>query len=152
MMITLYIYIYIYIYMYCVKIPINSQSAPPSQLPITRTYKHAPSKLETSINFETKHIASKLAFSDRMERLAKTPAYRILKDHKENFHASTPCRLINPCKSEIGKISKRLLEGINNNLPAKLNINQWRDTTQVIDWFKKLECKSKRKLIQGDIK
>ena len=68
---------------------------------ITKTYKHAPPKLEASINFEVKHIASKIALSDPIERLAKTPAYITLKDHKENFHTSTPCRLINPSKSEI---------------------------------------------------
>ena len=33
-----------------------------------------------------------------------------------------------------------------------MNINQWRDTSQVIDWFKELECKSKSKFIQVDIK
>ena len=90
---------------------------------ITKTYKHAPPKLEASINFEAKHIASKLALSDRIEPLAKTPTYVTLNDHKENFHASTPCRLTNPCKSEIGKISKRILQGINNDLLTKLNIN-----------------------------
>ena len=119
---------------------------------ITETYKHASTKLEASINFEAKHIVSKLALSNRIERLARTPAYITLKDHKENFHASTSCRLINPCKSEIRKISKRIHEGINNHLLAKLNINQWRDTSQVIDWFKKLEYKSKSKIIQLDIK
>ena len=106
---------------------------------ITKTYRHAPPNLEASINFEAKHIASKLVLSDHIECVAKTPAYKTLKDHKENFHASTPCRLINPCKSEIGEISKWILEGINNDLLAKLNINQWRDTSQVIHWFKKLE-------------
>ena len=35
---------------------------------------------------------------------------------------------------------------------VKLNINQWRDTSQVIDWFKKLEYKSKIKFIQLDMK
>ena len=119
---------------------------------ITERYKHAPPKLEASIDFEAKHIASKLAFSDRIEHLAKTPACITLKGHKENFHASNPCRLINPCKSEIGIISKWLLEGINNDLLTKLNINQWRDTSQVTDWFKKLEYKSKNKFIQLDIK
>lgn len=69
--------------------------------------------------------------------MAKTAAYQTLKDHQENFHAGTSCRLINPCNSEIGKISKRIQEGINNHLLAKLNINQWRDASQVIDWFKK---------------
>ena len=103
---------------------------------ITKTYKHVLPKLETSINFEAKHIASKLSLS---ERLAKTPACITLKDHKKNFHASTLCRLINLCKNVIGKKSKQIHKGINNNLLAKLNINQRRDTSQVIDWFKKLE-------------
>ena len=35
---------------------------------------------------------------------------------------------------------------------VKLNINQWRDTSQVIDWFKKLEYKSKIKFMQLDMK
>ena len=48
--------------------------------------------------------------------------------------------------------SKRILENINNDLLTKLNINQWGDTSQVIDWFKKLEYKSKSKFIQLDIK
>ena len=64
-------------------------------LNITKTYKHAPPKLEASISFEGKYIASKLALSDRIQRLAKTPAYITLKDHKRNFHISTSCRLIN---------------------------------------------------------
>ena len=59
---------------------------------------------------------------------------------------------MNSCKSKIGKKSKRILEGKNNDLLAKLNINQWRDTGQVFDWFKKLEYKSKSKVIQLDIK
>ena len=33
-----------------------------------------------------------------------------------------------------------------------MNINQWRDTSEVIDWFKKLEYKSKITFIQLDIK
>ena len=106
---------------------------------ITKAYKHALPKLETSINLEAKHIASKLSLRDCIERLAKTPACITLKDHKENVHASTLCRLINLCKNEIGKKSKRIHKGMNNNLLAKLNINQRRDTSQVIDWFKKLE-------------
>ena len=54
--------------------------------------------------------------------------------------------------SEIGKKCKRILKEINNDLLAKLNINQWRDTSQVIDWLQKLECKSKSKFIQVDVK
>ena len=72
--------------------------------------------------------------------------------NSKSFHASAPCRLINLCKSDIGKIIKQILKGISNNLLAKLNINQWRDTSHVIDWFKQLECKSESKFIQVDIK
>ena len=90
---------------------------------ITRTYKHAPLKLDASINFEAKLRASKLAVTDCIKRFAKTPAYITLKNHKENFDASTPFRLTNPCKSQIRKVSKRLLKGLNNDLLAILNIN-----------------------------
>lgn len=38
---------------------------------ITKTEKHASAKLEASINFVTKHIAIRLALSNRNERLAK---------------------------------------------------------------------------------
>ena len=98
----------------------------------TKTYKHAPTELEASIDFEAKHLHSKLALSGRNNRLEKTPAYITLKKHKEKFNARASCRLMNPCNIEIGEISKPILEGINNNSLEKLNINQWRDTSQVI--------------------
>ena len=36
-----------------------------------------------------------------------------LKDDKENFQSNPRCRLINPAKSEIGKVSKLFIENIN---------------------------------------
>ena len=56
----------------------------------------------------------------------KKNAFVALKDHKQNFRSATQCRLINPCKSELGKISKIILENINKTLIKKLNANQWR--------------------------
>ena len=38
--------------------------------------------------------------------MAKREASITLKDHKENFKNSLPCRLINPAKSEMGLVSK----------------------------------------------
>ena len=73
---------------------------------VTKTYKKAPEKLQKSINLEAKSIATKLNLSGRIEKLAEAPAYITLKDHKQNFPAKPPCRLINPTKNEIGKISK----------------------------------------------
>ena len=68
---------------------------------ITKFYKKSPTCLEQSINLEAKEIAA---------------AYSTLNDHKDNFRSAHPCHLINPCKSEIGKISKSILENININL------------------------------------
>ena len=63
---------------------------------VTKTYKKAPPNIETATNLEAKCIATNLNLSDKIEGLAQTPAYIILKDHKENFRSDPSCRLINP--------------------------------------------------------
>ena len=57
------------------------------------------------------------------------------KDHKENFKSNPKCRLINPAKSDSGKISKLILDKINTQLRTILNVNQWRNMQNLIDWF-----------------
>ena len=52
---------------------------------VTKTYKKAPPKVETAINLEAKCNATNSNLSDRIERLAQTPAYITLKNHKETF-------------------------------------------------------------------
>ena len=52
---------------------------------VTKTYKKAPAKLEDAVNSEAKYVTEKLKLADQVERLAKSPAYITLKDHKENF-------------------------------------------------------------------
>ena len=118
---------------------------------ITKSYKKSPTRLEKSINLEAKEIAAGVKLDDRIEYMAKAPAYITLKDHKDNFRSAHPCRLINPCKSEIGKISKSILENINRNLLKLLQVNQWRNLESVIKWFYSIENKSQCKFIQLDI-
>ena len=62
----------------------------------TKSYKKSTDCLEKAINMEAKNIAKKFQLSDRIERLAKTPAFITFKDHKDNFQSSLNCRLINP--------------------------------------------------------
>ena len=62
------------------------------------------------INCKTKAIAEKLELADRIDILDSKPAYISLKDHKENFRNHPTCRLINQCKSQIGLISKQILD------------------------------------------
>ena len=119
---------------------------------ITKTYKKAPPRLNNSINLEAKSIATNMKIADRVECLAKKPAYITLKDHKENFRSKPTCRLINPSKNELGKVSKQILENINKRVVNALHINQWKDTAQVIRWFESIENKNDCSFVQLDIK
>ena len=93
-----------------------------------------------------------MKLADRIDHLAKTEAFITLKDHKENFVNKPTCRLINPAKTELGKISKTIIEDINKQLIEKLKVNQWKSTKNVTDWFKKIDNKKDCKFIQFDIK
>ena len=118
---------------------------------ITESYKKANTNSIRSINKEAKTIAEDLKIDDRIEQFSQREAFITLKDHKENFQNNTKCRLINPAKSEIGKISKHYIETINNTIREKTQVNQWRNTKLVIEWFKAIKNKSKCSFIKFDI-
>ena len=75
-----------------------------------------------------------------------------LKDHKENFQNNPTVWLINVAKNEVGRISKVILDKMNSSLIKQLKVNQWKNTQNVIEWFMKIEEKSKQKFIVFDIK
>ena len=118
---------------------------------ITKSYKISPTRLEKSINLEAKKVAAGVKLDDKIEYRTKASAYITLKDHKDNFRSAHPCRLINSCKSEIGKISKSILENKNRSLLKLLLVNQWRNPESVIKWFDSIENKSQCTFIQLDI-
>ena len=74
-----------------------------------------------------------------------------LKDHKDNFESNPKCRLINPAKSELGKVSKIILDCINQEIRSSTNVNQWRNSQSVINWFKEIEHKSRYNFVSFDI-
>lgn len=61
-----------------------------------------------------------------------------MEDHKENRNTKPMCRLINTTKSELRKISKSILDEVNKQIISTTNINQRRNTGEVISWFEKL--------------
>ena len=66
--------------------------------------------------------------------------------------ASNPtCRPINPAKSEIGKISKELLDRINTALVSKLKLNQWKNSEAVLAWFTGIQHKELHTFIAFDV-
>ena len=100
---------------------------------------------------EAKNIA-KNYLSERIECLARTPAFIILKDHKDNFQSSIPCHLINSSKSELVKISEFILENRNQRLVILLYVNQWKNSTSFVEWFKNIEYKKNCVFIKFNIR
>ena len=94
-----------------------------------------------SINKATKKSAEKLKIADRMESMDESETHITIKDHKEDFPEKPNFRLINPSKSDIGKVSKRIFDQINQNISQNTNVNQWKNSTSVIDWFKAIDNK-----------
>ena len=74
------------------------------------------------------------------------------KDHQGSFQSSLPYRLINPSKSKLGKISKSVLENINQRLVKLLRVNQWKNSASLINWFKNIEDKKNCIVIKFDVR
>ena len=115
---------------------------------ITKAYKKSDNKTYNDINLEAKKIATNLGIQNRATSLAKKEAFITLKDHKENFKNDPKCRLINPAKSELGRVSKQILDHINTELSTITEAHQWRNTSSVIEWFKALQNKPALSLTQ----
>ena len=98
---------------------------------ITKAYKKADDNHMKNIDKEAKVIAKKFKIDDRVEVTAQKEAFITLKDHKDNFANKPTCRLINPSKQEIGKISKQILDDINQKLVAATNVNQWKNVLRL---------------------
>ena len=118
---------------------------------ITQQYKKVDRKVLDDINKEAKMITKKLEISDRVEKMPEKEAFITLKDHKQNFGINPQCRLINPTKSEVGKVSKLMLQNINRQVRDKTNLQQWQSTGQAIEWFKNIKNKGQKEFIQCDI-
>ena len=49
---------------------------------------------------------------DRLRKFKKKDAYILVKDHKPNFENKLQSRLINPSKTELGEVSKNIIQNI----------------------------------------
>ena len=95
---------------------------------ITATYQRASFDEVTESNTEAMKLAEELEISDRIQVHSENQAFITLKDHKKNFRAREttrkPCRLINPAKPDIGKLSKKILQEVNKEIRNKTGLNQ----------------------------
>ena len=118
---------------------------------ITKDYKIAEEETIKDIEKNDKQVAASLEVEERMFRTSKRDAFITIKDHKPNFVNNTKCRLINPTKSELGRVSKQMLAQIVSTVKRKSQLQQWRNTHSVIEWFTKLNNKEKLHFIQFDV-
>ena len=77
--------------------------------------------------------------------------YITIKDDKKDFSNKISCRLINPSKSDIGRIRKQILDKINLKLISDTKVNQWKNSTSVIEWFNNITNKDQHRFVVFDI-
>ena len=118
---------------------------------ITKHYRVAEDGTYDEINKEAQAIASGLGIADRIDAMARRESFITLKDHKANFENNLPCRLINPAKSEMGRISKQILDDVNGKLNRKLNVTLWKNSAAVIEWFRSIDTKESCTFTSFDI-
>ena len=119
---------------------------------ITTTYKKVNKNIGKQINLEGTNIVKDKTIGKRILVNGYDERFISVKDHKPNFTNNTKTRLINPAKDESGRLSKSILNKINNKLRNATSLNQWKDTSEVIKWFSKTEENSKHTFIVFDIK
>ena len=117
---------------------------------ITAEYRKAPANTVAQIDEQAIPIVNRLQLEGRVEKFESSGAFVLLKDHKPNFSTNLPCRLINPAKSDIGKISKIFLDRINTDIRNKTGLNQWKSTGDVLSWFNATKS-SQIRFLQFDI-
>ena len=79
-------------------------------------------------------------------------AFITLKDHKSDFSTNPKVRLLNPRKPELGRVAKKILDTIINEVKQKnSNLNQLTSNGEVLDWFMSIKNKNIYKFIQFDI-
>ena len=105
---------------------------------ITKAYRKTNKNCINKINKDASMIAKPLSIDDRIEKIQESQTYITVKDHKDNFPHNISCRLIDPSKTDIGKISKAILGKINIQLLSSIKVNQWKNSDSVINWFKNI--------------
>ena len=95
-------------------------------------------------------MTRKLKVANRISKIPLKEAFITMKDHKENFNSAPKCRLLNPTKSNVGRVSKTILDQANNAIRAETKLRQWTSTDQMLQWFVELDG-SKYSLLKFDI-
>ena len=118
---------------------------------ITKDYRKCPkSDIDKTIK-EAANLARSYDLEDRIDLPTEDAAFITVKDHKASFPGRMECRLINPAKNHLGKISKVILEKINKTVRTATNFNQWQSTSSAIEWFNTIHPTPRTTFVKYDI-
>lgn len=118
---------------------------------LRKKYRIAEKSELDSINTSIKEICEEIGISNKIEVFTPLTPRFTFKDHKETFNINPSIRLISPCISDIGNISKKILDSIIPNIKQKITNHLWISSDEVIDWFKNISIRSNSMLISFDI-
>ena len=118
---------------------------------IQKEYKVARENQAVRINCEAAKIVRRMDLDDRVEAMAMKKSFLTIKDHKPDWPRKIHTRLINPCKSNLGIISKSFLDRINHEVRQSIKLAQWKNTKQVVEWFNGLMNKERLRFVKWDI-
>ena len=90
-------------------------------------------------------------FSTHFSKLQQQEAFITLKDHKKDIPNKIKFRLINTTKTNVAKVTKRILKKINDQIKSVMKLNQWKNTHSVINWIYKITDKCKHSFIKFDV-
>ena len=118
---------------------------------ITKDYEKVGDAIIDDIKMEDKKVAANLEIDDRLYSTTKRDCFITIKDHKKQFMNNPKFRLINPCKPDLGMVSKKMLSKVISAIKVKSQLLQWKNSDSVIHWFSNLKEKKRYKFIQFDV-
>ena len=106
---------------------------------VSKVYRKGNETELNEVNIKASKTAKKEKLENRMEIYTPDEAYLTIKEHKPDFPRKISCRLINPAKTDVGKLSRQILQEKVTDLRDKLQVNQWKSTNEVLEWFASLK-------------
>ena len=103
------------------------------------------------IDREAASLAHDFKLEDRIEGMALQESFLTIKDHKEDFPGKLSFRLIDPAESNVGRISKSVLDRVDSKVRESTGLQQWRSTKDALNWFQQLEGKDNLLWLKFDI-
>ena len=73
-------------------------------------------------------ICDRIYINKKMLKFSAADAFITIKDHMKSFPFNIECRILNPEKNELGRISKTILEKAVNEIGSKSSLIKWKNS------------------------